>query len=122
MSAFLNTIVFSVFIYWFWHWFVINRKKNLIGLAGLYLLASILVFAFSLFIRRRYLDGLDYLISGLVSIVAFWLCATVLVIWKNIVSKTNQRTFSDLLQLLPLILIPLLIILSLRNESFKIGG
>lgn len=122
MIILLNIALLSLFLWWFWTHFVIQRKKVLLGIIGLFLFASILVFIFSLFVQSGYLDGVHHLIFGGVSIFLFWLSTTVLVIWKNINEKTTQRTFLDLLQLIPLILIPIFIWLIISNASFKIGG
>ena len=122
MNLLLNIALLSLFIWWFWKHFVIQRKIILIGIVGLFLLASILVFIFSLYVQNDYLDGLHYLVVGALSISIFWLGTTTCVIWKNIKEKTTKRIFLDLLQLILLILIPLLIWVILSNSTFKIGG
>lgn len=122
MSIILNLLIFSAFIWWFWNHFIINRKKLLIGIVLLFLLATFIVFIISIFAQNEYLDGLLNIVGGGISILAFWLSTTALIIWKNAKEKTTQRTFLDLLQVLPLLLIPLLIWFWISNASFKIGG
>ena len=122
MAILLNTLVFSAFIYWFRKQVVINKKESFLGIILLFLLASFIAFVLSLFAEHDYLDGLQGLIAGGISISLFWISITAIIIHKNLSEKTTQRMAMDLVQTLPLLLIPFLIWLLMSNMSFKIGG
>lgn len=122
MNILLNILVFFAFLSWFWKQFVDNNKKSFIGIVFLFLLSSMLLFGFSLYAQHDYLDGTLYLAAGGVSILAFWIYTSAIIIWKNVKDTNRKRLIPDLLQVLPLLLIPLLIVLLFQNMSFKIGG
>ncbi len=122
MTAILNMLLVALFLIWFWNHVVISRKKTFIGIILLFLLSAFLLFIFLLLIRHEYLDGVHFLIAGGVSVTVFWICTTTIIIWKNIQDKTTQRTCVDLLQVTPLLLIPLLTWLLFSTMTLKIGG
>ncbi len=122
ITAILNMLLVGSFLIWFWNHFVISRKKMFIGIILLFLLSSFLLFTFLLLIRHEYLDGVHFLIASGVSVTVFWICTMAIIIWKNIQDKTTQRTCIDLLQVTPLLLIPLLTWLLLSTMTLKIGG
>jgi hypothetical protein len=122
MNTLLNIATFSLCIWWFWNHAVIHRKKVLIGIVGAFLLVSFLVLILSLYAQAEYLDGVHYLIAGGVSVLLFWSSATVLVIWKNMKDRTTDRMVMDLVQVMPLLLIPVILWVWISTMSFKIGG
>jgi len=122
MNLFLNVLLFALFGWWFWNQRIVKGKKYFFGIILLYLVASIMAFLLSLYSQNEYLDGLQYLLNGGISISIFWLSATVVITWKNLKERTAQRMFMDLVQIIPLLLTPLMIWLMISNMSFKIGG
>jgi len=122
MTIILNILVFSVFLWWFRNHYVIKGKKILIGITALFLITTLGITFAPLLFQNEYLDGLLYLIAAVLSIVAFWLTTTIIIIWKNLHEKTLERVVPDLLQTLPLLLIPILIWFWLSSATFKIGG
>ncbi len=122
MNVIFNILVFSVFIRWFWKQYIINQRKSFIGIVLLYLLTSILVFAFSIYTQNDYLDGVHYLISGGIFISMYWIISSAIIVRKNVKEKTTQRIYLELLQVIPLLLIPLFIYVLLSSMTLKIGG
>jgi len=122
MNIILNITAFSLCIIWFHKRLNSGIKKPILPVILIYLVASIFIFALSLFIQAEYLDGVHYLIIGGISLFTFWFWTTISIIQKNRKHDTRKNIVGDLSQNILLLIIPLLIWLLISNMSLKIGG
>ncbi|UTW65246.1 hypothetical protein KFE94_11255 [bacterium SCSIO 12643] len=122
MGIILNLIVIVVFINWFQN----NLKKSdpfpLIGMVLLYLVSTVASFALGMMIQNGYLDGIYLVIFAGISIILYWLWVTIALIRFHRKQNNNTEILIDLIQVLPLIIIPILLWIWLSTASLKIGG
>lgn len=122
MGIILNLIVIVVFINWFQN----NLRKSdpfpLIGMVLLYLISTVASFALGMIIQNGYLDGIYLVIFAGISIILYWLWVTIGLIRFHQKQNNNTQILIDLIQVLPLIIIPGLLWIWLSTANLKIGG
>ncbi len=122
MGIILNLIVIVVFINWFQN----NLKKSdpfpLIGIILLYLISTVASFVLGMIIQNEYLDGIYLVIFAGISIVLYWIWVSVSLILFHRKQNNNAQIVIDLIQVLPLIIVPILLWVWLSTANLKIGG
>jgi len=122
MGIILGLIVFIVFINWFQN----NQKKSapfpLIGMVLLFLVANLISFILGLIVQNGYLDGIYLIISAGAFIILYWVWITIGLINYHRQQNNTSEILIDIIQTLPLIIIPILLWIWLSTASFKIGG
>ncbi len=120
LSIILNIGILFGFGYWF-H-VTINRQSLLLPVTGAFLGTSFVALILCLVIQNEYLDGILYLVLLCANILLIWIYSTLKSIVQYYQSEQKSPLLSQLIQLSPLILAPLVLWLLIRTATFKIGG
>lgn len=122
MAIILNFIAFIACIIWFHRLIQQPGNKLILPVVLVYLAGVIFSFIFSFLLQHDYLDGLIHMIVSGISILAFWLWTSLVIIVKYAKKDQSRFLLIGLAQTSALLIVPLAIALLISNASFKIGG